>query len=77
MSESADQYAAMIKDQQREEVYLDMLLASRNTCERHAQLVWEKLEIKVKNGQVAAEEAIRWVDLNTIIEAYTKALRGF
>ncbi len=70
-------YEGQIKDQQREELYVDMLLQSRNTVERHANLVWQKLEIKVKHDECAKEEAQRWVDLNSIIEAYTKALRGF
>ena len=77
MGQNPADYHDQIESQQREELYVDGLLMGRITAEGRAVQMWAILEEKIKHGVCAQEEAKRWVDLNSIVEAYNAALKGF
>ena len=70
-------YQDQIKHQHKEELYVDMLLMSRIKCENLAAKLMEEIRDKIMAEEPVTEDMKRWVDLTNIIEAYTKALRGF
>ena len=75
--EESNKYQAQVARQDNEELYVNMLLRSRITCEDCAAKLMETIRDKIMQEESVTEEVKRWADLSTIIEAYTKALRGF